>query len=98
MNIKKDIKLLALIQIFLAFLMLAPLIVSYHFGEIRAANSFLLTIGLIVIISGGTLFLLRKTEISNLKVRDGFFFVTFTWIIAAAFGAIPLILSGFISP
>ncbi|MBQ6672339.1 MAG: TrkH family potassium uptake protein [Spirochaetales bacterium] len=94
MNIKKNIKLLALIQIFLAFLMLAPLIVSYHFGEIRAANSFLLTIGLIVIISGGTLFLLRKTEISNLKVRDGFFFVTFTWIIATAFGAIPLILSG----
>ncbi|MBO4393299.1 MAG: TrkH family potassium uptake protein [Spirochaetales bacterium] len=94
MNLKKNIKLLAIVQIFIALLMLAPLAVSFHYREMRAAKSFLLTIAAMVFISGGALLVLRKTELSNFKQRDGFFFVTFTWIIATAFGAIPLVLSG----
>ena len=94
MNLKKNIKLLALIQIFLAILMAVPMIISYSFKEFRAANSFLYTIIAMIIISGGTLVLLHKTELTNFRQRDGFFFVTFTWIIATAFGAIPLVLSG----
>ena len=35
MSLKKNIKLLAIIQIFLAFLMLIPLLVSYFYGETR---------------------------------------------------------------
>ena len=94
MSLKKNIKLLAIIQIFLAFLMLIPLLVSYYYGETRAVISFLITIAVMVLFSGGTLLLLRKTEITNLRQRDGFFFVTFSWIIATSFGAIPLVLSG----
>ena len=94
MSLKKNIKLLAFIQIFIAILMLVPLGVSYRYGETKAANSFLITIGIMVLISGGALLVLRTTEITNLRQRDGFFFVAFTWIIATTFGAIPLILSG----
>ena len=94
MSFKKNIKLLAFIQIFIALLMLVPLGVSYRYGETKAANSFLLTIAMMVLISGGTLLILRKTEITNLRQRDGFFFVTLSWIIATSFGAIPLVLSG----
>ena len=94
MSLKKNIKLLAIIQIFLAFLMLIPLLVSHYYGETRAVISFLITIAVMVLFSGGTLLLLRKTEITNLRQRDGFFFVTFSWIIATSFGAIPLVLSG----
>ena len=94
MSFKKNIKLLAFIQIFIALLMLVPLGVSYRYGETNAANSFLLTIAMMVLISGGTLLILRKTEITNLRQRDGFFFVTLSWIIATSFGAIPLVLSG----
>ena len=94
MSFKKNIKLLAFIQIFIAILMLVPLGVSYRYGETKAANSFLLTIAMMVLISGGTLLILRKTEITNLRQRDGFFFVTLSWIIATSFGAIPLVLSG----
>ena len=94
MSFKKNIKLLAFIQIFIALLMLVPLGVSYRYGETKAANSFLITIAMMVLISGGTLLILRKTEITNLRQRDGFFFVTLSWIIATSFGAIPLVLSG----
>ena len=94
MNLKKNIKLLALIQIFLAILMAVPMLISYSFKEFKAANSFLYTIIVMILISGGALILLRKTELTNFRQRDGFFFVTFTWIIATAFGAIPLVLSG----
>ena len=94
MSFKKNIKLLAFIQIFIALLMLVPLFVSYWYGEARAVRSFMITIAMMVIISGGALLVLRKTEITNLRQRDGFFFVTFTWIIATAFGALPLVLSG----
>ena len=94
MSFKKNIKLLAFIQIFIALLMLVPLGVSYRYGETKATNSFLLTIAMMVLISGGTLLILRKTEITNLRQRDGFFFVTLSWIIATSFGAIPLVLSG----
>ena len=94
MSFKKNIKLLAFIQIFIAILMLVPLFVSYWYGESKAVRSFLITIAMMVLISGGALLILRKTEITNLRQRDGFFFVTFSWIIATSFGAIPLILSG----
>ena len=94
MSFKKNIKLLAFIQIFIALLRLGPLGVSYRYGETKAANSFLVTIAMMVLISGGTLLILRKTEITNLRQRDGFFFVTLSWIIATSFGAIPLVLSG----
>ena len=94
MSFRKNIKLLAIIQIFLAILMLVPLAVSYYYHEAIAANSFLITIGIMVLLSGGALIALRKTEITNLRQRDGLFFVTFSWIIATSFGAIPLVLSG----
>lgn len=94
MSFKKNLKLLAFIQIFIAILMLVPLFVSYRYGESKAAHSFLITIGIMVLFSGGVLLVLRKTEITNLRQRDGFFFVTFSWIMATAFGAIPLVMSG----
>ena len=94
MNLKKNIKLLAIIQIFLAILMLVPYAVSLGHGEIRSAHSFLLTIAAMVIAAGAVLVVLYDTELTNFKQRDGFFFVTFTWILAAAFGAMPLVMSG----
>ena len=94
MDFKKNIKLLAIVQIFIAFLMVVPYLVSLSFGEMRAAHSFLLTMVLMVFLSGAALLILHDTELTNFKQRDGFFFVSFTWIIATAFGALPLLLSG----
>lgn len=94
MDLKKNIKNLAVMQIFLALLMAVPFGVSLGHGEIRTAHAFMFTMLIMEVISGAVLIILRKTELMNFKQRDGFFFVTFTWIIATAFGALPLVLSG----
>ncbi len=94
MNLKKNIKLLALIQSFVAILMVVPLLVSIGYREFIPARSFAITMAIMLVISGSVIIALRKVEISNLKPRDGYFFVTLTWVLATAFGAIPLVLSG----
>ena len=94
MNLGKDLRLLASIMIFLALLMLIPFGVSIHFDEMPAVKAFLITILIMVVFSAIVLFFTRKETLRNLLPKDGYLFVVLTWIIATAFGAIPLVLSG----
>lgn len=94
MHFGKDIKLLALIMLFVGMLMCIPLAVSIHFDEDNAARAFTITIAIIATASAATLLATRKENLKGLLPRDGYLFVTLTWIIATAFGAIPLVLSG----
>ena len=94
MHFGKDAKLLALIMLFIGMLMLIPLAVSIHFDETQTTRAFLITEAAIVSVSGATLLFTRKEDMKGLMPRDGYFFVTLTWVIATAFGAIPLVLSG----
>ena len=94
MHLGKDIRLLAAIMIFLAILMIIPLAVSSYYNEPAAVKAFLITIVTMVVINAITLILTRKEKLSGLSPKDGYLFVVFTWIIATAFGALPLVLSG----
>lgn len=94
MHFGKDVKLLALIMLFVGMLMCIPLAVSIHFGEDNAARAFTTTIAIIAVASAAALLATRKENLKGLLPRDGYLFVTLTWIIATAFGAIPLVLSG----
>jgi trk system potassium uptake protein len=94
MHLGKDLRLLASILIFLAALMLIPLSVSIYFDEMPAVKAFLLTIGIMIAANSVVLILTRKETLSGLMPKDGCLFVVFTWILAAAFGALPLVLSG----
>lgn len=94
MHFGKDVKLLALIMLFVGMLMCIPLAVSIHFDEGNAARAFTATIAIIAVASATALLATRKENLKGLLPRDGYLFVTLTWIIATAFGAIPLVLSG----
>lgn len=94
MHFGKDVKLLALIMLFVGMLMCIPLAVSIHFDEGNAARAFTITIAIIAVASAAALLATRKENLKGLLPRDGYLFVTLTWIIATAFGAIPLVLSG----
>lgn len=94
MHFGKDVKLLALIMLFVGMLMCIPLAVSIHFGEDNAARAFTATIAIIAVASAAALLATRRENLKGLLPRDGYLFVTLTWIIATAFGAIPLVLSG----
>lgn len=94
MHLGKDLRLLASIMIFLALLMIIPLGVSLHYDEEPAAKAFLMTIATMVIINSVVLIITKKETLSGLMPKDGYLFVVLTWVIATAFGAIPLVLSG----
>ncbi len=94
MHLGKDIRLLALIILFLALLMTIPLGVSIYYNEMPAVKAFIITIITMIISSTIVLIATRKETLNGLRPKDGTLFVVFTWIFAVAFGAIPLILSG----
>ena len=94
MNLGKDIKLLALIILFLALLMIIPLAVSIYYNEMPATKAFILTMLAMVVSSTIVLIATKKETLNGLRPKDGSLFVVFTWIFAVAFGAMPLVLSG----
>lgn len=73
MHLKKDIKLLAFIMLFIGFLMLVPLAVSIYFHETVAIKSFLITQLCIAIVSALALLFTRKENLKDLLPRDGYF-------------------------
>ena len=93
MHIKKVIKLLSSILIFLAIIMIIPTLIALFYGESGAARAFIITIGLIALFATPLSLVFRKSSLQNLSQRDGFLFTTLTWVIATAFSAIPLVLT-----
>jgi len=95
MNLKLCIKILSGIIIVAGFFILFPAIVSaiYNDGEL----SRLISISLITIIAGNIIFLLIKPAKKNLSHRDGFFIVTFSWILFSLIGALPFYFSKYFS-
>lgn len=74
-------------------LMILPLIVALWFGEIKTAASFLVAIGLSLIIGLG-LYKICKTENKVIYAKEGFVIVALGWLIMSVIGALPFVLSG----
>lgn len=94
MNFKQDLKLLSYMQIFIALFMIIPTVMAYVKNEQQALVGFLYSFGVILIFVIIVFFTTKGEKNTNLGTRDGYFFVTFTWIIGAAVSAIPLYVSG----
>ena len=88
------LRLTAVIQIVVSAFMIIPAGIAAFNGETLEFYCFLGTILLIWIFAAFYIFLTRKAPNRNLSSRDGFFFVTSSWILAAGFGAIPVFISG----
>ncbi len=93
MHIKQDIKLLSLIIIFIAGIMCIPMLIGIVYHETLAVRAFITTIVSMICLSLVALLTLRDTKLEGFSSRDGFLFVSLTWAIATAFGALPLFLS-----
>ncbi|MEJ5247741.1 TrkH family potassium uptake protein [Caldilinea sp.] len=91
MNLRSVLHLQGWLLIFLGGAMLTPIPFSlyYRSGDLSA---FLIS-ALVTIVAG--LIVIRCTDIErDVRVREGFAIVTFGWLLAAAFGALPFVLSG----
>lgn len=92
MNFKSVVRYVALIQLLMAIFMLIPTSIAFANEEKVAQEAFLFTLALISIFSFGLLLWTRKEKV-RIMPKDSYLLVTLTWIVATAFGAIPLFLT-----
>lgn len=90
MNPKTVIKLLSYVMLFMALLMILPLLIAHYHGEEEAYNAFLTTEAFLAFTAILILLYLRGEEsVSQLSIKDSYIFVTLTWVTVTFFGAIP---------
>jgi trk system potassium uptake protein len=93
MNPKLVFRVIAFLLLTVAALMLAPVVVAWHYGEHELIRHFLIPIGVLAVAASGFL-ILTRSEQSDLSTRDGFFLVAASWVLVSLFGAVPLYTSG----
>ncbi len=94
MNWKQILRLSGTMQSIIGLFMLIPTLMAMRYGEWGAFQAFIVSLAIILIYVSIILSVGRGWKSRSLNVRDVYLFVTITWIVASALGAIPLFLSG----
>jgi trk system potassium uptake protein TrkH len=92
-HIKAVLHILGTLLLFLGAALILPAIVAFIYDE-GDAISFLITIAISVIM-GLAVFFGAKSD-QELRIKDGFLVVTFSWVLFAFIGALPFYISGYI--
>ncbi|MDD2598065.1 MAG: potassium transporter TrkG [Kiritimatiellae bacterium] len=95
MNKRVVLHIVSIMTLFIGIAMGACALLSRFWGDPIATQFDLLHSSAITMVFAATLFFLTRGDV-NLSRRDGFGVVTFGWIFASAFGALPYLLSGVI--
>ena len=94
MNVKSVIRLLSFILLFIAIIMVVPLILAVVYNEDLAFSSFLKTI---ILMTATSLIGVFATSWGNREIKIGpkesYLFVTLAWVLFSLFGALPLFFS-----
>ena len=93
MNRRMVLYTLGYITIAYAALLLLPAIVSALYGELSTLWTFLIVIGISLLI-GFALRLFSKPGTTVIYAKEGFAIVSFAWLIMAAIGALPFVIEG----
>jgi trk system potassium uptake protein TrkH len=91
--LRQSVTVLLLVGIF----MLIPTIIALVEGESEALYGFLVTLALIATYVLILFPVSRRWGVQSFTIREVYLFVTLSWIIASALGALPLYLSGVVS-
>lgn len=91
MNYKIILKFIGNVLLYELLLLLIPFMVALYYGD-GDATSFLFTIILMLPLA----LLLRRIRVKDneMYAKEGFFTVGISWIVIAAFGALPFVISG----
>ncbi len=92
-NYKVSIKIFGAILSVLGLAMLLPLIVAIIYGELSSIRTFL-KILVPAIVIGETLRRAIPSNKATLKMRDGVFIVSISWILCSIIGCLPFYVSG----
>ncbi len=94
MNPKIVLRIISYLLLIVCAFMLTAVAVAISFNEMAEAKTFASVVGVTVFLAGGFLLWVRSSPHSNPSFKDGFLFVTGSWVIVALFGALPFYLSG----
>ncbi len=94
MNIKFVLKIISRLILIISVFLLIPLGISFYYKEENALRAIIITILISLFTFIFISLLFRNVKENALSTRDGFLFVTFSWIIISLIGALPFYLSG----
>ncbi|MDA3900876.1 MAG: TrkH family potassium uptake protein [Spirochaetes bacterium] len=94
MNLKNVIKPLSALLIIIAMNMIIPAIIALYYSENDVFFAFTIIIGTVIFIGFFILYLFRNRYTSELQPRDGFLFVSLSWVMASFVGALPFYITG----
>jgi trk system potassium uptake protein TrkH len=94
MHIRIVLRMLSYILIIISGCMLVPAFVALANGEYRSLNAIIVSIAFAAVTFFIIRYLSKDIDADNLSTRDGFLFVTLSWIIASLLGALPFYISG----
>lgn len=94
MNLILVTRIISFVMVVMGGFMLVPACIAFIYNEVSALHGFTISIVLIFIIAGTALFVFRKHRGRTLSARDGFLFVTLSWLCASLFGCLPYFISG----
>lgn len=93
MNWKQILRLSGTMQSIIGLFMLIPTTLAIVYGEWQAFRAFIVSLAIIIAYVTVILTIGRSWRSRGLNVRDVYLFVTLTWVVASALGAIPLYLT-----
>ncbi|MCU0845898.1 MAG: TrkH family potassium uptake protein [Spirochaetes bacterium] len=94
MNPVLIVKTLSFLMLIISGFMLIPAAIALACGETRELISFIVVILPLSALSGWFVLSFRKRKTEAFSTRDGFIFVTASWLAASVAGSLPFIISG----
>jgi len=92
LNLRAINNIVGALLLFLTISLIPPALISWYYGG-SDLKGFLVTIVLCGV-TGTLVFLATRKHGEELRVKDGFMIVTISWLLFAAFGALPFYISG----
>lgn len=96
MNLKVVARVVSAILLVVGFAMLSAVVVSWMMGDSKSIIFEFFVSSMLVIVTGVLGIVLLPSE-STIKFKEGFGIVTFSWLAAAVFGAVPFVWVGKLS-
>ncbi|MDZ7722631.1 MAG: potassium transporter TrkG [candidate division KSB1 bacterium] len=94
LNLMQVLRIIALLTLILCAFMLLPVLVALFYKEYQTLSAFLIPLAGTAVLSGLFLMLSSAFKIEELSVKDGFLFVSLSWITASLVGCLPFVISG----
>lgn len=94
MNYKLIFKMISYLLLITSLFLFIPLGIALYNNELDSFYAIAQSIGIAVLIFIIAFIFTKKNKRTGLSTRDGFLFVTFSWILVSFLGALPYYLSG----